>query len=98
MSRFSATDTPLGKCDRCQRIFRKDDLKPDSNYKKLLVCDTCWDELDPFVALRPYQKNLDRDLGVKDARPWVTVVSQGDNLQTQAGQPILTEDGEDIGL
>jgi len=93
--RFSRRDTPLGKCDRCQRTFRHGDLKPDTNYKNLLVCDTCFDLLDPFIALLPYQQNLDTDLAVINARPLTTVVLQQQGLQVE-NQPtvLMTEDGD----
>lgn len=95
MSRFGEHDTPLGKCDRCQRTFLHKELRADSNKKSLLVCETCWDALDPFVALVPYQKNLDVNLSVKNARPLQKVGIQTGYIITEYGQVIETEDGQD---
>lgn len=54
--------------------------------------------LDPFEALIPYQKNLDDDLAVKNARPLVKVFLQQEGiLEEQQPTVLMTQDDEIIG-
>ena len=38
----------IGCCDRCQRKFPLDELRPDANSPGLMVCREDWDALDPY--------------------------------------------------
>jgi NAD-dependent SIR2 family protein deacetylase len=66
---FSRSDYPLGKCDRCGVTYKHSELSADINKPSLLVCHNCKDQLDPFLALLPYQRNLDNDLAIQNPRP-----------------------------
>ena len=38
----------IALCDRCNRKFPIDELRPDANSPGLIVCEADWDSLDPY--------------------------------------------------
>lgn len=74
------------------------DLKADVNKPSLLCCEMCRDDLDPFVAMLPYQRNLDIDLPVHNPRPMLSAITDtlGGDLLTEQGFLLVTENGEGL--
>lgn len=53
-------------CDRCQTKYYFDEISPDGNSPGLMVCQPCWDSIDPWRL--PFIP-ADANITLKRARP-----------------------------
>lgn len=63
----------LGICDRCAMQFPYQALRKDGNSPGMLVCNECWDPIDPYRLPR----KQDLDFIIKNPRPPEPLVVPG---------------------
>ena len=81
----------IAVCDRCKTKVPWGKLRPDANSPGLMVCEECWDSLDPY-RLPARQGEV---ITMKWTRPDTPIATHPSGLISEDGDTfITTEDGE----
>lgn len=73
------TSAGIGLCDRCQRKFPLDELRPDGDSPGLLVCREDRDQLDPYKLPARKQENI----SLRVIRPDVDIDVEADSYPSE---------------
>lgn len=80
------TSLAIGICGRCSRKFPIGELRPDSNYPGLLVCDGDRDQFDPYRLAARQTENI----ALRYARPDTPLHDSGPSLEP-APEPVVDD-------